>query len=340
MDIRFTHTQPQQLFRLLELPPELLELLESENPPELCLKSSPAPSSSSQDPNSSARSGTAQSEFVNLCTPTKTFSLRQVNSSNSILLLKPPTGDTAVADSSGDTITTIAQCKSMLEVQKMDAGNSALTPLLAVLPVYDESDIRIDERSEDDDNCIPVSEIIQQRLKIFADIPFSVAECERAWTDICAFVYKNKETGALGCHRPSARAKLMAWEKMIEGATLHGIDLGKQFLVEDLWRAVMEEAEHTVIDEYPVPRTLFDAIVRRLLDDSTDLDGTLKWANFDQYKTAAWTGEVILEASTSTPTSTLNLETYTSDWKDLLPEQWRGDASIDKLNKYFSEMLT
>lgn len=54
-------------------------------------------------------------------------------------------------------------------------------------------------------------------------------------------------------------------------------------------------------------------------------------ANFDQNKTASWTGEIILEASTSTPTAILNLETYTSDWKDLLPEQWRADARIDNL---------
>ncbi|KAF3482241.1 uncharacterized protein GIQ15_05000 [Arthroderma uncinatum] len=165
----------------------------------------------------------------------------------------------------------------MLEVQKMEAGDSARLALLAALQVYNESDIPIDERPEDDDCRLSTSEIIQERSKIFADIPFSVAECEMAWTDICAFVHKNKETGVITCHRPSARAKLMAWEKMVEGATLHGIDLGKQFLVEDLWSAVIEEAEHTVIDEYPFPRTLFDAIVRRLLDDSSDLDATLKY---------------------------------------------------------------
>ncbi|EEQ35157.1 hypothetical protein McanCB56680_007770 [Microsporum canis] len=333
MDVRLTQTQPQQQFRLLELPSELLELLESENPPEyvqtglsllsrtqadrhrLSLKSS-TPSTSPS---------TSTSDFVNLCTPTKTFSLRQVNSSNSILLIKPQ-GE--------ENITSIAQCKSTLEVQAMDANtstNSALLPLLAALPIYDESDIRIDERTEDDDHPLSVAEIMQERLKVFADIPFSVVECERAWTDICAFVYKNKESGAIGCHRPSARAKLMAWEKMVEGATLHGIDLGRQFLVDDLWSAVIEEAEHTVIDEYPFPRSLFDAIVRRLVDDSPDIDRVLKWANFDQNKTASWTGEVILEASTSTPTAILNLETYTSDWKDLLPEQWRADARIDNL---------
>lgn len=279
MDVRLTQTQPQQQFRLLELPPELLELLESENPPEyvqtglsllsrtqadrhrLSLKSS-TPSTSPS---------TSTSDFVNLCTPTKTFLLRQVNSSNSILLIKPQGEE--------ESITSIAQCKSTLEVQAMDANtstNSALLPLLAALPIYDESDIRIDERTEDDDHPLPVAEVMQERLKVFADIPFSVVECERAWTDICAFVYKNKESGAIGCHRPSARAKLMAWEKMVEGATLHGIDLGRQFLVDDLWSAVIEEAEHTVIDEYPFPRSLFDAIVRRLVDDSPDIDRVLK----------------------------------------------------------------
>lgn len=334
MDIRLTQTQPLQPVRLLELPPELLDQLESDHPPQcvssalsplslsslssllslsLCLSSlaalagadagpprlflkSSAPTSTTSHSSSSTTTTTTSAsaststasassrpgtDFVNLCTPTETFSLRQVNSSNSVFLLKPrgeadtATAALAAAPADSTTLTAIAQCKSTLEAQAMASSDSALAPLLAALAVYDESDIRIDDRTEEDDHPLSPSEIVHERSKVFADIPFSLAECERAWKHICAFVHKNKESGAIGCHRPSARAKLMAWEKIVEGATLHGIDLGKQFLVEDLWSAVIEEAEHTVIDEYPFPRSLFDAIVRRLVDNSP-IDGDLK----------------------------------------------------------------
>ncbi|EFR02429.1 hypothetical protein MGYG_05424 [Nannizzia gypsea CBS 118893] len=362
MDLRLTQTQPLQPVRLLELPPELLDQLESDHPPQLYLKSSaPAASSSSSTTTTTSTStstsatSTATSassaasrpgaDFVNLCTPDKTFSLRQVNSSNSVFLIKPRGAadratatapatdtDTDTAASTASTVTAIAQCKSTLEVQAMASSDTAVAPLLAVLAIYDESDILIDDRTEEDDHPLSPSEIVRERSKVFADIPFSLAECERAWKHICAFVHKSKESGVIACHRPSARAKLMAWEKIVEGATLHGIDLGKQFLVEDLWSAVIEEAQHTVIDEYPFPRSLFDAIVRRLVDNSP-IDGDLKWANLDLRITAQWTAELLLEASNGSPKSVLNVDTFSSDWKDLLPEQWRPYASIDNLDK-------
>ncbi|KAL7805419.1 hypothetical protein V8C26DRAFT_417886 [Trichoderma gracile] len=70
------HHQPDDTgYRLIELPPELESLLESQNAPVLTLESS----------ESSAL----------LKTPDRTYALRQKNTSNSVMLLSPTTSSTS-----------------------------------------------------------------------------------------------------------------------------------------------------------------------------------------------------------------------------------------------------
>ncbi|KAK1241128.1 hypothetical protein MKX08_001102 [Trichoderma sp. CBMAI-0020] len=68
--------QPDDVgYRLIELPPELQSLLESDNPPVLTLESSEA--------------------SALLKSPDRTYSLRQKNTSNSVILLSPLDSSTA-----------------------------------------------------------------------------------------------------------------------------------------------------------------------------------------------------------------------------------------------------
>ncbi|KAB5576398.1 hypothetical protein GE09DRAFT_1282049 [Coniochaeta sp. 2T2.1] len=67
--IPLSHAPNHVSYKLFELPPELLELLESDNPPVLTLTSSPT--------------------AALLKSPTKTYSLRQKNTSNALILLSP-----------------------------------------------------------------------------------------------------------------------------------------------------------------------------------------------------------------------------------------------------------
>src|SRR5271156_3399898 len=107
--IPFTHTHPQQSFRLLELPPELLELLSSDNPPtyviygiqldltlnrfrltkstRLYLKSSNPPTNVSST--TTPRTKGAEAGYVHLCSPTQTYQVRQVSTSNSLFVTQP-----------------------------------------------------------------------------------------------------------------------------------------------------------------------------------------------------------------------------------------------------------
>ncbi|KAH8912928.1 hypothetical protein BR93DRAFT_922906 [Coniochaeta sp. PMI_546] len=72
--IPLSHAPNNASYKLLELPPDLVELLESDNPPILTLESSPT--------------------AALLKTPSKTYSLRQKNTSNALILLSPASPST------------------------------------------------------------------------------------------------------------------------------------------------------------------------------------------------------------------------------------------------------
>ncbi|KAG4026047.1 hypothetical protein MFRU_046g00530 [Monilinia fructicola] len=92
LSIPFSSTHPQQPFKLLELPPDLLTLLESHNPPTLQITSAPTPP-----------------HHAHLTTSTgKTYALRQKNTSNPLMVLEPrdqdgildPSAEAAAGESS------------------------------------------------------------------------------------------------------------------------------------------------------------------------------------------------------------------------------------------------
>lgn len=220
-------------------------------------------------------------EYVNICTPTQTFRIRQVQSSNSLHILRPSRGDISRADikvieveagESGalnlphDSVTAIAKCSSTLELHVPAEGFSGIPFLEKSLRLYDR-------RSGDDDDdgdmemgdsasvVAPLGPAEMRRLReeVCADIPVSTAQCEAGWTELCAFVAGKYEPA---CWRPSARTRLNVWKRMMEGAVLQGIDLEKQFLVRDLWKSVLDDDDETA--QPPFPRPLLEAVVRRL----------------------------------------------------------------------------
>ncbi|KAL6886218.1 hypothetical protein HDV57DRAFT_489967 [Trichoderma longibrachiatum] len=85
--IPLRHQPDDTGYRLIELPPELESLLESENAPVLTLESSEA--------------------SALLKTPDKTYALRQKNTSNSVMLLSPTTSTPDSQDQGVSIISTI-----------------------------------------------------------------------------------------------------------------------------------------------------------------------------------------------------------------------------------------
>ncbi|GMF67927.1 unnamed protein product [Aspergillus oryzae] len=316
--ILFTHSSRQQGFKLLELPAELADLLTSKEAPTLELKSSlpQQPTTITTDPENR--------EYVNLCTPTKTYLVRQVQSSNSIHIIRPSDsgvqrGDINIVGGDEDdglnlveTMTAIAKCGSTLELHTPPEGFSAVPVLERILPVYDEV--------EGAEQQVEVEERGDLIRRVFADVPVSRAQCEAGWIELCAFVLGcggGGEDVAGWCRRPSAKVKLDVWRRVVEGAVLQGIDLGKQFLVQDLWRSVLDEGEE------PFPRALFEGVVRRVCEVG---DGRIDRACCTQ-----WVGETYLEAMAPTTASSIGRSEFLNAWKDLLPESWRDDVAFSKL---------
>ncbi|KAJ9271685.1 hypothetical protein DTO212C5_2110 [Paecilomyces variotii] len=326
--IRFTHTFPQQGFRLLELPPEMLELLSKEDAPVFHLKS----------PSSDLSQVTAEPgarEYVNLCSPTQTFRIRQVQSSNSIHILRPTDGNTQSNDNGvengeldlSETVTTVAKCGSTLELHVPPGGFSAVPFLEKALRLYDRLNWDGDVSMRSAGAEMTPAERRRLKEKLFADIPVSTAQCQSGWDELCAFVHGD-DTGndQAVCWRPSARVKMAVWKRMLEGSVLQGIDMEKQFLAADLWKAVLDEG-----DEEPFPRALFDAVLGRLLESPGADDSEVKWANVDKDVCTRWVGETYLEALAPTASAAAVRTDFLNAWKDHLPESWRSEASLSAL---------
>ncbi|KAJ5746313.1 Sister chromatid cohesion protein Dcc1 [Penicillium odoratum] len=267
--ILFTHTQHQQGFRLLELSLDLEALLTAKDAPVLELKSpSSALAQAVVDPSAQ--------EYVNLCTPTATYRIRQVQSSNSLHILRPSPGNISQADIKvvededeetgvlklpDDSVSTIAKIGSTLELYVPPEGFSAIPFLEKSLQLYDprtgdeDEDVMMDEPSSAGDKG--PTEVRRLRDLLCADIPVSAAQCEQGWVEICAFIDGKHE---LACWRPSARMRLNVWKRLVEGAILQGIDLEKQFLVGDLWKSVLDDDDTSE----PFPKACLEAVVRKL----------------------------------------------------------------------------
>jgi hypothetical protein len=171
-----------------------------------------------------------------------------------------------------------------------------------VLPPYDIVDGELDAPSNRLD-----------KKSIFADLPFSDGECEKAWTTIMAF--------GLGgsVYRPTASTLSQVWRSIDAAAFAEGVKLDQQFLADDLAKEVAEEG-------YPADLVL--AIFKRLAASSQDPNE--RWVSLDRTETAKFVGITLLEAKRE-GADYLTAE-FMDAWKDCLPESWRDEADLKTID--------
>lgn len=169
-----------------------------------------------------------------------------------------------------ETVTSIAKCGSTLELFMPKEGFSAVPFLMKTLSFYlggeEREEVDMDMFDDEDGEYAR-----NARNALFADIPVSKAQCEQGWVELCAFVFRSNasaNTPGSNCWRPSATVKVDVWKRVIEGAVLQGINLEKQFLVNDLWKSVLDDN-----GEEPFPRGLFEAVVRRVCETDSTASG-------------------------------------------------------------------
>lgn len=293
--ISFSHeTQPM---RLLELSPSLLSLLDGPSPPLLSFKAAPS------DPAS------ATPAAVVLTTPSATYQVREVQTSNSVFLLRP-------RHSPSPELEITAQAPSFLEVTPQPApspANKLRSPaqhLRRALPLY--------TCAADVDPALASPATSKQA--VCDDVPFSAGEVEAAWCALCGFVAAGQ------AFRPSDAALAELWRAMLTSAQAEGVRLEERQGLDEVdlgtvWDGVVGDWE----------RGCFDAVVKRLCADG---DGAWTGAKvrLDRDVTVAWVGQVLMSRG-AVAGKAWELEAFLAEWRDALPEPWRGEATADNMAK-------
>lgn len=238
-----------------------------------------------------------------LCTPTKSFQIRQVQTSNSVFVTQP-TLDAHGNDTPTPTTCAIAACTATLELHPADA--SAVAHLEDALPVYDMASGEVHTTHNG-----------KTKAAVFADIPLSDGQCQHAWTDLVAF------ESAGNSYRPSVNILRQVWSSINAAALAEGMKLDSQFLGYDLAELVQEEG---------YPASLSQAVFGHLAVAGQDTSG--QWSCLDKRKVVSFAGRTLLQAKRGPAGH--SIAEFIEEWKDSLPESWRDDADLQAIDGLYT----
>ena len=281
--IEVFHENDQQALRLLELPPELLACLTS-GEDQLVLKS----------PDDEASGETV------LCSTSKTWALRQVQSSNALLLLSR--AENTEGNSMANAMSIYASSNGTIEAMELKSASKNLKDatgfLLELLPVYDGVD-----------TLMPSSAL--SRTEVVRKVPRSNREIEEAWRDLAAFETEDK------CFRLSSKFKLKVWKDINRVAAAVAIDLSKPFTPKDILAAALPEIN--------CPQSAYEALIWKL---SSTVSAESDLVQLEKDTTVMNVRDWLVSGLGPGGAAT---DQFLGVWRSLLPEVWQADVSQDKI---------
>ncbi|KAF2861820.1 hypothetical protein K470DRAFT_214143, partial [Piedraia hortae CBS 480.64] len=135
---------------------------------------------------------------------------------------------------------------------------------------------------------------------LFSNLPYSLSECGAAYRELCCF----ENEGGVYCPTPEVKVKV--WKTILQNATAEGNDVASTV------PALLTQVE----GEWP--KGLLDAVIALLTSEN---EQTLNLES-----TVLFTGTNLLSSKTVWKT-----DGFLDEWRDVLPEQWRGKAGVNLL---------
>lgn len=230
-----------------------------------------------------------------LCTPNKTFNIRQKNSSNTVYILEPGLDDTAIDDISAPGLTRVSKIDSTLETLPVPRSTAA-THIRQLLPILTTT------------GQVTGTQHASTKPQLFSNVPFSDAECEAAFSELSAFV----DHATNHCIAPSAPLKIQTWLSILENARANAVELTST-LSSDTVLSLKDGLE----DLQP---GLWEAIMHAFTTS------TEEHISVDPDRLTRWVGLNLLESDALK--NPISVASFKTSWKDALPEKLRDKPDL------------
>lgn len=183
-----------------------------------------------------------------LCTENQTFNIRQVQSSNSVFLVKPFERSLDTRGSSSATcVRAVAQCTATLELTPISVD--CISIFKQILPIYNVSS----DGAENYDYTT-LSELYSKEVA-FEHTPLSRHQFADTWRNTCAFEFQGV------AFLPSAACLASVWRSIMSSSISNCLNITEKFRTISLIDAV---------EEHGFPTSLVNAVLKRVAVDSGD----------------------------------------------------------------------
>lgn len=222
-----------------------------------------------------------------LCTPDKTYEIKQVQTSNTVLILRQSPAKAGDIESVSSGLEAFASCASTIELHAFkhtSKSQSALQHLRESLPTYHSDTLPQPGPLKKSDH--------------FANIPFSEAECEEAWTQLLAFEHSGQ------AFQSAESLLLEMWKSIVKCFDVTDSNMASDVL-------------QTLDRDFEYPPELSRALLGHISVSEAQGDRM----SFSKDKVILWLNEIYISRISALSTNS-DIQRILEVWMDLLPGGW------------------